>query len=74
MTLKLYLQKRFQVDEPRVNDTTLWHIGLSYTTKNNKQFNNVQPSVWMKNNESKITIPQTKNTGWVLFNLQSTGK
>ncbi|XP_025419873.1 aminopeptidase N-like, partial [Sipha flava] len=66
-------QKRFQVDFPRVDDNTLWYIGLSYTTEKNKQFHFLQPTVWMKNTENKITIPRSENSGWVIFNLQSSG-
>ncbi|CAH1723017.1 unnamed protein product [Aphis gossypii] len=66
-------QKQYQVDVPKLNNTTLWHIGLTYTSKNNQQFNNLQPTVWMNNKETEITIPLVNNGEWVLFNLQSTG-
>lgn len=67
------MQKQYQVDVPKLSNTTLWHIGLTYTNKKNQQFNNLQPTVWMNNKETKITIPLVNNGEWVLFNLQSTG-
>ncbi|XP_060865932.1 aminopeptidase N-like [Metopolophium dirhodum] len=66
-------QKKYQVDVPKSNTTTLWHIGLSYTTQLHKQFNNLQPTVWLTNKETGITIPLLSDEGWVIFNLQSTG-
>lgn len=51
----------------------MWYVGLSYTTEMNKKFHDVEPSVWMKNTETKVTIPRKENSGWVIFNLQSSG-
>jgi len=62
------------VDVPKSNATNLWHIGLSYTTQLHKQFNNLQPTVWLNNTETGITIPFLNDEGWVIFNLQSTGE
>ena len=62
------------MDVPKSNSTTLWHIGLSYTTQLNKQFNNLQPTVWMNNTETEISIPLLFDEGWVIFNIQSTGE
>jgi len=67
------LQKQYQVDVPKLNYTTLWHIGLTYTNQKNQQFNNLQPTVWMNNTETEVTIPLMNDAGWVIFNLQSTG-
>lgn len=61
------------MDTPKLNYTTLWHIGLSYTSQKNQQFNYIQPKVWMNNTETEVTIPLTNEAGWVIFNLQSTG-
>lgn len=58
---------------PRLDDSHLWYIGLTYTIEKKKDFRNLQPSIWINNTESKKTIPFHKNAGWVLFNLQSTG-
>jgi len=66
-------QKQYEVDVPKLNYTTLWHIGLTYTNQKNQQFNNLQPTVWMNNTETKVTIPLMNDSGWVIFNLQSTG-
>lgn len=66
-------QKQYQVDVPKLNYTTLWHIGLTYTSQKHKQFNNLQPTVWMNNTEKELTIPLLYDDGWVIFNLQSTG-
>lgn len=67
------MQKQYQVDVPKYYTTNLWHIGLTYTSKQNQQFNNLQPTVWMNNKETEITIPLVNNGEWVIFNLQSTG-
>lgn len=56
-----------------IDINTLWYIGLTYTTEKYKEFNNIKPSVWMNNTQTKITIPLEKDAGWVLFNLQSAG-
>ena len=61
------------MDVPKLNYTTLWHIGLTYTSQKHKQFNNLQPTVWMNNTEKELTIPLLYDDGWVIFNLQSTG-
>jgi len=62
------------VDVPKLNSTTLWYIGLTYTTQLHKQFNNLQPSVWLNNTETELSIPLLADEGWVIFNLQSTGE
>ncbi|KAL5242092.1 hypothetical protein ACI65C_009502 [Semiaphis heraclei] len=66
-------QKQYQVDVPKLKSTTLWYIGLSYTTQLHKQFNNLQPTVWLNNTETELSIPLLADEGWVIFNLQSTG-
>jgi len=66
-------QIQYEVDVPKLNYKTLWHIGLTYTNQKNQQFNNLQPTVWMNNTEKKVTIPLMNDAGWVIFNLQSTG-
>jgi len=62
------------VDVPKLNSTTLWYIGLTYTTQLHKQFNNLQPTVWLNNTETELSIPVLIDEGWVIFNLQSTGE
>jgi len=62
------------VDVPKLNSTNLWYIGLSYTTQLHKQFNNLQPTVWLNQTETGISIPLSFDEGWVIFNLQSTGE
>lgn len=62
------------MDVPKLNSTTLWHIGLTYTTQLHKQFNNLQPTVWMNNTQTELSIPLLVDEGWVIFNLQSTGE
>lgn len=62
------------MDVPKQNSTTLWYIGLSYTTQLHKQFNNLQPTIWLNKTETGISIPLSFDEGWVIFNLQSTGE
>lgn len=56
-----------------LNETNLtqWIIGLTYTTENEKDFNNVLPESWIK--ENKTVLPIQNETGWYIFNLQSIG-
>lgn len=62
------------MDVPKLNSSTLWHIGLTYTTYSENQFNDLQPTVWLNNTETGFRIPRLNNEGWVIFNLQSTGE
>lgn len=45
---------------------------MTYTTENEKDFNQVLPTSWLK--EKKIVLPNQKGNGWYIFNLQSIGK
>lgn len=65
-------QNRFVVDPLNQNDTTVWIIGLTYTTEGKKDFNEVLPNIWMKENKT-ILLNQTES-GWYIFNLQSIGR
>jgi len=68
-------QERFLVygsDDTVDNNVTEWIIGLTYTTQNRKDFNDVLPKTWMKGNKTVLT--DEDGTGWYIFNLQSIGK
>lgn len=69
------LKERFSLSVPRESTNMKWFVGLTYTTeKNNRNFNDVKPTVWLKPNEDFKVIPVPANSGWIIFNLQSTGK
>lgn len=55
-------------------DNIKWFVGLTYTTEKLKNFNKVTPTVWLKPDDDQKTIPVPKNSGWIIFNIQSTGK
>jgi len=68
-------QKRFLVygfNDTVDNNVTEWTIGLTYTTQNRKDFDDVLPKTWLKGN--KTVLADRDGTGWYIFNLQSIGK
>ncbi|CAH1738623.1 aminopeptidase N-like [Aphis gossypii] len=67
-------QKRFLVygsNDTVNNNVTEWIIGLTYTTQSRKDFNDVLPKTWLK--ENKTVLTDLDGTGWYIFNLQSIG-
>lgn len=69
------LQERFSLSVPRESIDTKWFVGLTYTTeKYIRNFDDVKPTVWLKPDEDYKVIPVPANSGWIIFNLQSTGK
>jgi len=55
-------------------DNCKWFVGITYTTENNMNFDNVTPTVWLKPQEDQKIISLPADSGWIIFNLQSTGK
>ncbi|XP_043469608.1 aminopeptidase N [Leptopilina heterotoma] len=51
-----------------------WWIPITFTSESKLNFNNTQPSHWMRA-EKSLTIPDldARSTEWVLFNVQETG-
>lgn len=63
------------MSDPReTNDDAKWFVGLTYTTELNSDFDDVTPTVWLRPTDEQKVIPVPADSGWVIFNLQSTGK
>lgn len=69
-------QERFMLRNPIITSQKqpLWWIPITYTTEKQLNFNNTQPSKWMKA-ERSITFNDVdaSSSQWILFNLQETG-
>jgi len=65
-------QEHFLINSSNeINTTNLWIVGLTYTTENRKDFNNVLPKIWFM--ERQMVLPNQTDSGWYIFNLQSIG-
>jgi len=74
-----FLQERFLLDNNVTKITSdkrepLWWIPITYTTEKQLNFNNTQPTKWMKA-ERSITLNDLDviPSQWILFNVQETG-
>ncbi|KAG5305888.1 AMPN Aminopeptidase, partial [Pseudoatta argentina] len=71
-------QERFLLDNvTRITSDKwepLWWIPITYTTEKQLNFNNTQPTKWMKA-ERSITLNDldVKPSQWIIFNVQETG-
>ncbi|XP_018306516.1 puromycin-sensitive aminopeptidase-like protein [Mycetomoellerius zeteki] len=72
-------QERFLLDNNVTRITSdkwepLWWIPITYTTEKQLNFNNTQPTKWMKA-ERSITLNDldVNPSQWILFNVQETG-
>lgn len=54
-------------------DSTKWLVGITFTTELNKDFENFKPITWCKPSMDKCVMSVPKNSGWFVFNIQSTG-
>nr|XP_034185421.1 putative aminopeptidase-2 [Osmia lignaria] len=65
-------QRRFFLRNLKSTPTNLtWWVPLSWTTKENPNFNVVKPRYWL--NKERDTINVGNSSGWVIFNVQSSG-
>jgi len=60
------------VSGPR--DTAKWFVRLTYTTELNADFDDFTPAVWLRPTDEQKAIPVPADSGWMVFNLQSTGE
>lgn len=74
-----FSQERFLLDNNVTRITSdkwepLWWIPITYTTEKQLNFNNTQPTKWMKA-ERSITLNDldVNPSQWILFNVQETG-
>lgn len=70
----LRFQERFSLSIPRQTDDAKWFVGLTYTTEKTGDFDQVTPTVWLKPEDEQKVIPVPTGSGWMIFNIQSTGK
>jgi aminopeptidase N len=68
----LFEQEKFHVIPKDSKDNVLWWIPVTYTSNNEKNFNDTKPKLWLNANNYKITESIDK-THWLLVNLQRTG-
>lgn len=54
--------------------SSAWHIGLTYTTELDKNFSNIKPLAWTSKTSKLTVLPAPRNSGWYIFNIQSTGE
>ncbi|XP_050432734.1 uncharacterized protein LOC126840818 [Adelges cooleyi] len=66
-------QKRFYASDPEEVDDTKWFVGLTFTTEKDQRFDQLAPTVWLKPTQENAVIPLHSDSGWMIFNLQSTG-
>lgn len=71
----MYLQSPFSIYIENTQNYTnsAWHIGLTYTTASSKNFSVAKPSYWTDRFLKTTVIPAPQNSGWYVFNIQSTG-
>ncbi|KAK7067746.1 hypothetical protein SK128_013768 [Halocaridina rubra] len=64
-------QERFWTYHNDTNET--WWVPISYTTQNNANFDNTQPTLWMSDTDLEITVDSLPSQDqWVIFNIQET--
>nr|AEV66511.1 aminopeptidase N 3 [Aphis glycines] len=71
----LVTQGQFYVNKTagNINETAAWHIGLTYTTSESKNFTYTQPSVWTNQTNVSTVFPAPRDIDWYIFNIQSIG-
>jgi len=68
-------QKRFSLSYPReTTDDVKWFVGLTYTTETEMDFEELTPSVWLKPADEHTIMTVPEDSGWIIFNIQSSGK
>lgn len=68
-------QKRFSLSyPPQTTDDIKWFVGLTYTTEAEIDFEEVTPSVWLKPTDEHAIMPVLEDSGWIIVNIQSSGK
>jgi hypothetical protein len=66
-------QEHFSLSVPRQTNGTKWFVGLTYTTERTGDFDQVTPTVWLKPEDEQTIVPMAVDSGWTIFNIQSTG-
>jgi hypothetical protein len=59
---------------PGTEGSNLWWVPITYTSLENPDFNNTQPSFWLKATPT-LTLPPLSAAAdhWVIFNIHETG-
>jgi aminopeptidase N len=72
--LSLFSQKKFLISgEAEEESATTWWVPITYTTKNNINFENTTAKVWLRNvteDDIELTLAEDE---WVILNIQETG-
>jgi hypothetical protein len=72
--LSSFSQKKFLISgEAEEEPATTWWIPITYTTKNNTNFDDTAPKVWLRNiieDDVELTLADDE---WVILNIQETG-
>lgn len=66
-------QERFLLSGYK-NETQMWWIPVSYTTKEEKDFNNTIPKIWLPAEKNALLKNMPANNSWVLMNLKNAGE
>ncbi|XP_043263410.1 putative aminopeptidase-2 [Colletes gigas] len=65
-------QKRFLLRNLKSTATNLtWWVPITWASKDEPNFNDMKVKHWLNRNESEVKL--NTNSGWVIFNVQSTG-
>lgn len=69
------LQQRFLIN-PEESSNNTWDVPISYTTSHGPNFANTTPSLWLLSSQNETVIENVLHggTGWILLNIQATGK
>jgi len=78
MCIIYFSQERFLLRNSGTTITSesepLWWVPITYTSKKQLNFNNTQPTKWMKAERSIILNDlDVSSFQWILFNIQETG-
>ncbi|XP_076637043.1 uncharacterized protein LOC143349583 [Colletes latitarsis] len=65
-------QKRFLLRNLKSTATNLtWWVPITWVSKDVPNFNDMKVKYWLNKNENEVKL--NTNSGWVIFNVQSTG-
>jgi hypothetical protein len=71
--LILFSQKRFFIANESEDSPTTWWIPITYTKRNNSDFDTTAPSEWLKGEQDKHIHAGLGEDEWFILNIQETG-
>lgn len=74
-SMLIKFQARFMLGNNTDTNNSLWWVPLTYTSQDKLNFDNTQPTQWLKA-EPRIELSdlQVAPNHWVLFNIKQTGE